>query len=154
MNTQNYNDESNILTLLRKITRIIRREKIRSSHVCGFTPPQLIVLKYVKESDSVTMSDISNEMGLGSSTTSGIIDRLVKQDMLARSRSDSDRRVIYINLTEKAKEMISKIHLNHEVFYQNLFSKLSEGDKEQMTKFLEKLYSVLNETLPDIPKDK
>jgi DNA-binding MarR family transcriptional regulator len=127
---------------------------MKSSHICGFTPPQLLVLKYVKERHSVTMSDISNEMGLGSSTTSGIIDRLVKQGILTRSRRELDRRVIYIELTEKAKEMISKIDLNHEVFYQSLFSKLSNEDKEQMTIFLEKLYSVLTETLPDFPKDK
>lgn len=152
MDTQNYNLEAAILTRLRKITRIVRREKMKTSQIYGFTLPQLIVLRYVRENQSVTMSDISNKLGLGNSTTSGIIDRLVTQGMLVRLRNESDRRVINIELTEKAKELTSRIHIDQEEFYQNLFSKLSREDKEQMAGFLDKLYSILTETLPEDSK--
>lgn len=143
MNTGNSFDQSAILDLIRKISRIIRCEMIKTSQSYGYTPAQLMILKFVFENQPVTLSEISKEIGLSNSTTSGIIDRLVNQGMLERKRSEQDRRVVYITPTQKAKELRDKIHSYKEQFFQNLTARLSDEDKIQMVTSLQKLYSLL-----------
>lgn len=141
-------EHSDILKLISKIRRILRYEMIRVSQSHGFTAPQLMVIKFIAENQPVTLSDLSKEIGLGNSTTSGIIDRLVKQGVLNRERSEADRRMVYITLTQRTQELAESINSSKEMFFKNIFSKISEEDKTQMCESLQKLYTVLSENLP------
>lgn len=145
MKYENSNGQTVLLDLIRKISRIIRCEMVRLSQSCGFTAPQVAVLRFVGENGPVTLSHISKEIGLGNSTTSGIVDRLVKHGMLNRARSDSDRREVYISTTEEARKFRDKIFSYKEQLFENLTSRMSEEDKLQLIASLNKVYSILSE---------
>lgn len=142
------NEESAILHLLGKINRIIRCEMIKASQDIGFTHTQMIVLKTIWEKQPTTLSVISAEIGLSNSTTSGIIDRLVNHGVVHRQRSQSDRRIVYLTLTAKAKELKEKMHSSSKNFFNNLFADVSKEEKIQMLDALQKLYSILSEISP------
>lgn len=70
----------------------------------NLTGTQGMLIGIVHRHGQMKISDLSEKMGLSNSTVSGIVDRLEKQELLKRVRSNTDRRVVYINVTEKFRK--------------------------------------------------
>ncbi|MDH8678320.1 MarR family transcriptional regulator [Fusibacter bizertensis] len=70
----------------------------------NLTGPQGMVVGILMRFGSLKISDISQHMGLSMSTVSGILDRLERDDIILREKSDEDGRVILIRLTDTFKQ--------------------------------------------------
>jgi DNA-binding MarR family transcriptional regulator len=70
---------------------------------------ELRCLLFVIKSKGCTMSDLTNSFGIPPSTATGIIDRLVEDNFVFRSRSKDDRRKVALNPTDKGL----KLHKHH-----------------------------------------
>ena len=64
------------------------------------TQPQMLVLTALCEEGAMPISRLARYIGSANSTVSGIVDRLEKMKLVERIRSEDDRRVIYVGLTE------------------------------------------------------
>lgn len=67
--------------------------------------PQLLCLLSLRENGSLPPSQIAKNMMVGSSTVTGIIDRLEQKVLVRRERNSPDRRMITISLTETGKKL-------------------------------------------------
>lgn len=74
----------------------------------NLTGPQGMVVGILFRFGSLKISDISQHMGLSMSTVSGILDRLERDDIIVREKSEEDGRVIIIRLTESFKKKSEK----------------------------------------------
>lgn len=110
---------------------------------CGLTMPQMAVLTILGQHGEMRISDISEKMGLTNSTTSGIIDRLERMEIVERIRQDRDRRVVKVVLTQKASDVDQNIDLMMDKYFQNLFSKASEEDLKAVIKGFEIINKIL-----------
>ncbi len=63
------------------------------------TPAQISAMFRVRSAGSLTLSQIGAELGLTSGTTSHLVDRLVRRDLLVRTEADPDRRHRHVRLT-------------------------------------------------------
>ncbi|WP_432403439.1 MarR family winged helix-turn-helix transcriptional regulator [Wukongibacter sp. M2B1] len=70
---------------------------------------ELFAMFIVDRYGEVIMSKISDEINVSMSTATGIIDRLVKKKYLKRERSELDRRIVLIMLTEKGQKTIADL---------------------------------------------
>jgi len=70
--------------------------------------PQLLCLLTLHENGSLPPSKIAKNMMVGSSTVTGIIDRLEQKGLVRRERDSPDRRMITISLTETGKKLARK----------------------------------------------
>lgn len=83
-----------------------------------------------------TMSAVARKLGItaGSLTTS--MNSLVKKGYVVRSRSEQDRRIVYISLTEKGR----KAYYHHENFHREMINaavkNVSEGELPVLAKTL------------------
>ncbi len=79
------------------------------------TIPQISIMMILFKEKRLKLSEISKKMSLANSTVSGIIDRLEKNQIVRRIRSEEDKRIVYIELTNKAEEFKSNMHntVNH-----------------------------------------
>ena len=99
--------ETRVLCSLR---RIIRAVDIYSKHLnskVGLTSPQLICLQSVVRGKNSTLSMVTRDVNLSGSTVTGIVDRLEAKGLLARERSHSDRRKIYLRPTPAGIEVVN-----------------------------------------------
>ena len=97
---------------LKKISYLIRRlihageiytkELDRTYQV---SVPQLLCLLSLYENGSLPPSQIAKNMMVGSSTVTGIIDRLEQKGLVRRVRKSPDCRMITISLTETGKKL-------------------------------------------------
>jgi DNA-binding MarR family transcriptional regulator len=70
---------------------------------------ELLALMLSDKYQTVTMSNLAQGMSVPMSTATGIVDRLVKKGLLERGRSEEDRRVVTVFLTESGKDMIEDL---------------------------------------------
>ena len=99
-----------------------RADPLFSSHL---TLSQLRILMLLARHGSVSGSELAGMVGVGAAALTGMIDRLVVQDLVARAEDPHDRRVRRIALTRGGKELIASIFNAGEAKMRTLLSRLS-----------------------------
>ena len=83
-----------------------------------------------------TMANIAKHISVSPGALSVSVNALVKKGYLERSYTEKDRRVIYINVTEKGKN----VNAFHESFHYEMVSAIDEQlDEKHLTVMLEAL---------------
>lgn len=62
-----------------------------------------------KKNGPMTMSELSDSARLCLSTATGLIDGLVSKGLAVRSRSDEDRRIVQVQLTEEGRNVYEQV---------------------------------------------
>ncbi len=134
-----------IAGLLKQIkTKLARKIKLNFNEY-NLTFTQASVLMLLMKNGGMKISDISQKIGLSNSTTSGIIDRLEKMELVVRKRPESDRRVVNVYATETFSRFASNLEESLEQSFLELFGKATEKDIEDIVRGLEKFNSILDE---------
>lgn len=97
------------------------------------------VLNLLKDKEFLTASELATEMKVSSSHITGVTDRLIKKDMIARERSNTDRRIVYVKITEKGQAVAEKLSDIRRNYFKEKFAKLSDGDMAQMIDYLNRM---------------
>jgi len=83
-----------------------------NSESSDITVMQFYVLSALAEQPDLSLGELAEMLYTGSSTISGVVDRLVKAGLVTRERSVNDRRILFTRLTslgrDKKKEMKKK----------------------------------------------
>ncbi len=77
----------------------------RMAKVLGVTGPQRLAIRVVGKLPDLTAREIADTLGLHPSTLTGILSRLERQDMLARTPDPVDRRRVRFRLTAAGKRV-------------------------------------------------
>ncbi|MFZ7101099.1 MAG: MarR family winged helix-turn-helix transcriptional regulator [Peptococcaceae bacterium] len=118
-----------ISLLIKEVNALMNQNIKQIFEQTGLTAPQIMVIAVLCKDKNLKISDISEKLSLSNSTISGIIDRLENKNFVARSRNNSDRRVVQVSLTEKARKVM---HNTNETIERNLAEKMNKADKAQI----------------------
>jgi DNA-binding MarR family transcriptional regulator len=99
----NISDE--ILVALRQITRAIDLHSKQLVQKYGLTGPQMLLLKEISRTKRIASGVLSRHASLSQATVTSILDRLEKSGYVKRIRSDEDKRVVFVEPTEKTNKI-------------------------------------------------
>ena len=99
-----------------------RSDPLFASHL---TLSQLKILMLLFRHGRVSGSELAGLLGIGPAALSGMIDRLVLQDLVVRAEDPHDRRVRRIGLSRKGSTLITGIFNAGEEKMRTLLSRLS-----------------------------
>jgi DNA-binding MarR family transcriptional regulator len=102
------NVEELSLSALRRITRateVHSRALVREHQLTG---PQLAILMEVSRQGEAPIGALAKASFIGAPTVTGIVDRLERQGLVSRVRSDADRRQVLITLTAAGKRVLAR----------------------------------------------
>lgn len=105
------------------------------------TAPQGMLIGLLESKGNMKISQLSERLGLSNSTVSGMVDRLEKRGIVARKRSDSDRRIVYVELTPEFEE---NAHTFMKSMEKKLASVMGRATDEDLNKALEGLKIIEN----------
>jgi DNA-binding MarR family transcriptional regulator len=135
-----------IVFALRKIMQQMDHHSRNLDRQYGITVPQLVCLYEIFEKGVLTLSVLSKLVHLTSSTLVGIIDRLEEKGFVMRTRDTEDRRVIFIEITEKGTKFVSTSpHLLHNKIDEQ-FKIISEAEQILIANSLDLLVEMLAPT--------
>lgn len=88
---------------------------------------------------ALTMTDFAAALDLPVSTATHIVDRLVRKNLATRTRSESDRRVVQVEVSE-AGNRLERIHLAHRLaMARDMLKPLTPGEREIFLELMEKM---------------
>lgn len=90
------------------VSRLITKAYKPFLEEMGLTYPQYLVLLVLWENDNIAMNKIGEKLLLNTNTLSPLVKRMEKMELLRRKRSEKDERSVFIQLTEKGKELKNK----------------------------------------------
>lgn len=132
-----------VLLSLRKLIRaadIFSRRLIREHNISG---PQLMCLHELLDHDGMTVSQLSKEIFLSPSTVVGILDRLEKQELVKRVRSEEDRRKVMLSVTQAGRQLVEDAPPPLHNALQDGLSQLTLKEQESIAQSMQKLVEIL-----------
>lgn len=105
----------------------------------GITGPQLAVVKMLEPVGKLSLSELSERIRARNSTVTGIIDRMEREGLVERRRSEQDRRVVHIVLTRQGRQLASEIPVEPVQIFRQVLSELSTRDAADLKRILTRL---------------
>lgn len=113
---------------------------------------EVFTLMLVDRRGEIIMSQIADYVNVSMSTATGIVDRLVKNGFLERNRIESDRRIVMITLTEKAKNLVNDIKNIGSRYFSLVSDALTEEERTFMYKLFLKIMGIINKHHANTPE--
>ncbi len=127
---------------IENLDRIFSRIGRRLRHAAAedtLTLGQYSLLKLLFDHHSMAVGEIAEQLGVSLAGASGMIDRLVHADLIIRTRSESDRRVVTVTLTEAGWRKIESHYTQRKDFLRHLFVNMSEEDLRTLLSLIERM---------------
>ncbi len=105
----------------------------------GISTVEYRILKNLNERGTLPMIELANINMVTQGWITGVIDKLEKLNYVKRERSETDRRVININITKKGKIFFKKIEALHLKFIDDSLKNFDDEEKCNILDFLKKI---------------
>lgn len=94
---------------LRRVLAALRGRFAGALGEAGLTFPQWMLLKALRRRGRMTAREVADALDCTPANATGILDRLERDGLAVRSRSDEDRRVVYVRLTERGHAKVEEV---------------------------------------------
>ncbi|MCG7381532.1 MarR family transcriptional regulator [Paenibacillus sp. ACRRY] len=124
----------------------IHKSISKSSNV---TPEQFNVMNIINTIDNCTASFLAKALNVKKSSITAIVNRLTDKDLIKRENNEKDKRLVFLELTEKGKNILIEERKKILEVLMPLGDKLTVKELEKLNEFL----SVIDAQLNMIKKD-
>ena len=105
----------------------------------GLTSSQYNVLRILRgEGKPMPSLNIAERMIQVVPAITGLIDRLEKQGLVERRRCDDDRRVVYVEITAKAKSLLEQMDEPLSAVHKELMGHMTRSELNELSRLLAK----------------
>lgn len=126
---------------LRMVSGIIKQHGRELLSEFSLTPPQFLALQWLSDNGDLTIGELSNKMYLACSTTTDLIDRMEKSELVKRVKDPHDRRVVRIHILEKGNDIIRKVIQKRQDYLEQKTMQFSEAQVKALEESLALLYN-------------
>lgn len=132
-------------TLYSSIARLFHRnrcfmdEQLRKRGITelGFSHIRIIIILHVFK--VLSMKEVTEKISKDKSTVTILVNKLEKKGYLRKKVCEEDRRVTYLELEEKAKEILNIIFEVSDIFQNRVENILDEEERKMFIKIMSKL---------------
>ena len=122
----------------------------------GLTGAQLWIMQQVYNFNGISNAELAKNLTIHVSTCSLLVNKLIKKNLIEKTRDPKDERKIVLTLSPKGKQLMAKAPKSPEGAIPSTLKKLTIEDLEELntvlTKFAKKM-KVHNKIYKDIPLD-
>lgn len=106
-------------------------ERIKEeSNLKNLTVKQLLCIEYIHNMENPTLSELAQNLKITKPSTSVMLDRLEENGFVHKVKSDEDRRVDHVHLTDKG-DRAAHLHVDmHKRFAALLTQDLTDSEKD------------------------
>jgi MarR family transcriptional regulator, organic hydroperoxide resistance regulator len=118
--------------VVQKLVRVLQMFERDQVKIYGFTSTQCYVLLEILKVKSLTMNELSDKLNLNTSTMTRVIDNLVRDEYIKRTRDENDRRIVLVSLTDKGNEAAMTLNESVNNYYKKIIASLPQGEVESV----------------------
>jgi MarR family transcriptional regulator, organic hydroperoxide resistance regulator len=121
----------------------------------NYSRSELLALLYLYRFNEANMTQIAEYIVAPLNTTTGVIGRLEKSKLVERVRSSEDRRIVFIKLTDKAKEILEKEKSIITNYISKIYGSLTKEERDTAFTIITKVIGIIRqEETPGTSEDK
>lgn len=139
-------------TLFSDIARFRRTLFDQLASEYDLTQVQVLVLNQLHKQDGLTQKELSDRMGLGTVSVSGLIDRLEAKGYVERHPDTQDRRAKRVWLTSKVEDLWKRIAVSLRQLNDATFQEIDSNDIDHLITILRKARRNLQNHLSESSK--
>lgn len=133
---KSYQTLNDILVVLFNDIMDIEQDAIITGEFTDISNNDMHIIEAIGHGAPMNMSAIARKLSVTMGTLTTSMNSLVKKGYVLRERSEVDRRVVYISLSEKGK----RAYAQHAAFHQEMIEAVAEGmEKEEKELLIEAL---------------
>jgi DNA-binding MarR family transcriptional regulator len=122
------------------IARELRRERIG-----GVSPHQVSLIVAIKHSPGVTVGELASEERVSTAAMSKRVSRLERNGLVARTKSEADRRCVGLTLTEEGQRVLRRVRSRRTAWLASRLGSLTPDELEAIGAAAEPLSRLLAE---------
>ncbi len=133
---------------LKKLRIVIRAAQRHSTWIekqCGVSGAQLWVMQELLESPGVRVGEIAERLAIHQTTTSNLLDTLVKSGYVVKTRDATDQRVVKLQLSDEGRALLERAPKPARGLLPEALLKLDEGSLLELNKGLQALLEVIDQ---------
>ena len=138
------NRSQHALIVLRQILRATENRARALSRQSGLTASQLLLLQTLEDEGECTATTIATRMGITQATTTSLVQKLESKGLVARKRGDTDRRKVWLTLSESGKQKLADAPDSLQELFSQRFEKLEDWEQMMLMANLERVASMLD----------
>ena len=132
------------LVALRRVLKATASNVKAVAMKTGLTASQLLVLQVLRTQGDTLTGDLARAVDLKQATISILIDRLQETGLVERRRGETDRRRVWVHITEKGLEALEGAPDLLQVTFRSRFSKLADWEQASITAALLRVVSLMD----------
>ncbi|MBS1859292.1 MAG: MarR family transcriptional regulator [Acidobacteria bacterium] len=123
-----------------EVRQLIQAANFNHFHQAGLSATQFMVLNLLPEKgDGIAIGELARRMNLKPATVVKTVDSLEERGMLARKKSDGDRRLVLVQITDEGQRLQNSARGQFRRYISDIFSRIPGQDRRQLIKGLESL---------------
>ncbi|MEQ6388485.1 MarR family transcriptional regulator [Bacillaceae bacterium S4-13-58] len=138
---------SEIADLLLDILPLLRNKLISPSEAVKDTklnPTQFFILLTLNDHGKRPTTELGKKLSILKSNVSPLINGLLEQGYVERSHSEKDRRVIYIDITQKGRDFVKDRKQKMQEKVRNELTFLEEDDRNKLEEAVHVVHTMLS----------
>jgi DNA-binding MarR family transcriptional regulator len=138
---------------IRRITWQSHKQLLQtlSRPAIALTLPQMVTLFAIRGAGTCRMSELAEITQQSAGTLTGIVDRLIEDDLVGRVRDVDDRRVVQVTLTAQGEERVAQVERARREDMERMLQQLSLEQLGAMEGLLNMLLHGLHQLLSSEP---
>lgn len=141
--------EDLIVAALRRLMRAVDLHSHRLVDEFGLTGPQLATLRQVGRRGPLSSSALAQSVHLSNATITGIVSRLERRGLVARARTDSDRRIVQVTITDAGRALLDTAPSLLQDRFRKELTSLASWEQTMMLANLQRIASMMDAELLD-----
>ncbi|WP_139491715.1 MarR family winged helix-turn-helix transcriptional regulator [Brevibacillus dissolubilis] len=128
-----------LFVVLSHTHKTLMEHALRDMRRYGLNPTEFTVLELLYHKGPHPIQQIGDKILLASGSLTYVIDKLEKKELLIRKPSHKDRRITYVEISEKGKELFDDIFPQHAKAIHQVTEGLTAEEKQTAVDLLKKL---------------
>ncbi|MED4203912.1 MarR family winged helix-turn-helix transcriptional regulator [Neobacillus mesonae] len=99
----------------------------------------ILVLAHLREHGKSRPSDIAKALGLAPPSITHLTEKLIKKELAVRVADESDKRVLYLEIMDKGRDLLTKAQKEGKRLRTQLLERLTEEEQLELLRIYTKL---------------
>jgi len=108
------------------------------------TSSQIVILMLLHDEGEMTVGKIANHMSVSGPTVTGLVDRLVNNNYIARKRNPNDRRQVMVTLNRQGVSTVKLFQETVRKRWKQILSNLTQSERENFINTMRKIVSTVS----------
>ncbi|MCL6459849.1 MAG: MarR family transcriptional regulator [Gorillibacterium sp.] len=128
-----------LFVVLTKAYKTLMDQAVKDMKQYGMSASEFSMLEVLYAKGRIPLQQMGEKVLITSGSITYNIDKLEKKGLLKRVPCDTDRRVIYAEITEAGNDLFDHIFPGHAAIIDSLTQALSQEEKQELTELLKRL---------------